>query len=181
MATIHNTTLVPSKLELLTAWLPDQPWFRGSDAPHLVRSGGFRLDDPAGEVGMEILLVTDTSVADHLTYVVPLTYRGVHLDGAALVGTAAHGVLGIRYVYDAPSDPVFVAQLAALARGEVRAQAQSASDTVDDTVAVQGGGDAWQVNRIITDTTGSGDVAGTMTAVWTAPDGSAHRGTVAWS
>jgi len=53
MAVVHRTTLSPSKLELLSAWLPAQEWFRSGDTLDLVRAGGFRLDDPAGEVGME--------------------------------------------------------------------------------------------------------------------------------
>ena len=27
MAIIHNTTMSPGKLELLTAWLPARPWY----------------------------------------------------------------------------------------------------------------------------------------------------------
>jgi hypothetical protein len=54
MAVIHHTTLTPGKLELLSAWLPSQPWYRDAGrAPELDRAGGFRLDDPAGEVGLE--------------------------------------------------------------------------------------------------------------------------------
>jgi hypothetical protein len=52
VAIIHNTTMVPTKLELLTAWLPRQPWYLGAGRPELARAGGFRLDDPAGEVGI---------------------------------------------------------------------------------------------------------------------------------
>src|ERR1700729_3238638 len=49
MAVIHHTTLTPTKLELLSAWLPGQPWFRDAgQAPDLARTGGFRLDDPDG-------------------------------------------------------------------------------------------------------------------------------------
>ena len=59
MATIHRTTMAPTKLELLAAWLPQQPWFVGDDRPALSRAGGFRLDDAAGEVGIEFMLVTD--------------------------------------------------------------------------------------------------------------------------
>ena len=62
MAIIHSTTLTPTKLELLTAWLPGQPWYadRGR-APELARAGGFRLDHPQGEVGIEFMVVTDGS------------------------------------------------------------------------------------------------------------------------
>ena len=52
MGLMHLTTMTPSKLELLAAWLPSQPWFVG-DANSLVSLSGFRLDDPAGEVGQD--------------------------------------------------------------------------------------------------------------------------------
>ena len=62
MAIVHNTTMNPGKLELLAAWLPAQPWFPGSGRePELTKAGGFRLDDPRGEVGIEFMLVTDAS------------------------------------------------------------------------------------------------------------------------
>jgi hypothetical protein len=137
MATIHTTTMTPSKLELLAGWLPSQPWYRGGGSPQLARAGGFRLDDPAGEVGIEVLVVAD---ADRTVYAVPLTYRGSPLPGGdrGLVGRAEHGVLGIRWIYDATRDPVAVAQLVALARGRVTAQAQTVSDTPDLSVVVEG-------------------------------------------
>src|ERR1700735_1241715 len=56
MAVIHHTTLSPTKLELLAAWLPGQDWYtdRGR-APELAKAGGFRLDDPPGEGGIEVM------------------------------------------------------------------------------------------------------------------------------
>ncbi|MEU9646178.1 1,4-alpha-glucan branching protein [Streptomyces sp. NPDC048188] len=136
MAVIHRTTLKPTKVELLASWLPSRPWYRGGpDAPELTRAGGFRLDDPDGEVGIEFMVVTDVSGA---AYFVPLTYRGAPLDeaGHALVGTAEHGVLGKRWVYDGCHDPVLAAQLLALAEGRAQAQAQNTSDTPDQDVVV---------------------------------------------
>ncbi len=60
MAIIHNTTMSPGQLELLTGWLPAQPWYRQTGhEPSLAKSGGFRLDDPQGEVGIEFMVVTD--------------------------------------------------------------------------------------------------------------------------
>ncbi|MFH9422866.1 1,4-alpha-glucan branching protein [Streptomyces sp. NPDC017529] len=137
MAIIHNTTLSPTKLELLAAWLPAQPWYAGDgSAPDLAKAGGFRLDDPEGEVGMEFMVATDTSGPEPVRYHVPLTYRGAPLPGAdhALVGTLEHGVLGKRWAYDGTHDPVLVTQLFALLTGEAEAHAQSQSDTLDPTV-----------------------------------------------
>jgi hypothetical protein len=44
---------------------------------------------------------------------VPMTYRGAPLEEADfyLIGTAEHSALGIRWVYDAVGDPVFVEAL----------------------------------------------------------------------
>ncbi|WP_330239971.1 maltokinase N-terminal cap-like domain-containing protein [Streptomyces sp. NBC_00525] len=136
MAVIHRTTLAPTKLELLADWLPTRAWYVGSPRPELVRSGGFRLDDPQGEVGMEFMVVTDTSGDGPTAYFVPLTYRGAALDEArdALVGTTEHGVLGKRWVYDGFHDPVLTAQLLALLDGRAEAQAQSVSDTPDPSI-----------------------------------------------
>lgn len=139
MAVIHRTDLKPSKLELLTSWLPSRPWYRGgTGTPRLSKAGGFRLDDPRGEVGIEFLVVTDTSGPDPTTYLVPLTYRGAPLDGAghALVGTMDHGVLGPRWAYDGCHDPVLLDRLAALIEGRAQAQDQNTSDTPDHEVGV---------------------------------------------
>ncbi|MEU7185842.1 1,4-alpha-glucan branching protein [Streptomyces sp. NPDC045369] len=140
MAVIHHTTLSPTKLELLTPWLPEQPWYAGDGtAPDLTKAGGFRLDDPEGEVGMEFMVATDSSGAAPVHYHVPLTYRGAPLPGAdhALIGTLEHGVLGKRWAYDGTHDPVLVAQLFALLTGDAVAQAQSVSDALDPTVHAQ--------------------------------------------
>ncbi|MEU9451692.1 1,4-alpha-glucan branching protein [Streptomyces sp. NPDC048277] len=132
MAVIHHTTLKPTKVELLAAWLPTRPWYHGSAAPELVKAGGFRLDDPEGEVGIEFMVVTEGSGA----YLVPLTYRGAPLEGAehALVGTMEHGVLGPRWAYDGCHDPVLTAGLLALIEGRAEAQAQSETDAPDREV-----------------------------------------------
>lgn len=140
MAVIHKTTLQPTKLELLGTWLPTRPWYLGREgvAPVLERAGGFRLDDPEGEVGIEFMVVTDSSGDGTRAYLVPLTYRGAPLDGAegALIGTSEHGVLGTRWVYDGTHDPVLLGELTALLEGRAVPQAQSLSDTPDPTVAV---------------------------------------------
>jgi hypothetical protein len=109
MALLHRATLVPSKSDLVAAWLPGRPWAPGAPT----RSGvSYRLDDPAGEVGLEGFVLTD---ADGHTVHVPLTYRAQPLEGAEehLLGTMEHSVLGTRWAYDGCHDPVFVAALAA--------------------------------------------------------------------
>ncbi|WP_069172309.1 maltokinase N-terminal cap-like domain-containing protein [Streptomyces griseus] len=139
MAVIHRTTMEPTKLQLLAPWLPTRPWYTGpAGGAELTPAGGFRLDDPEGEVGIELMVVTDTSGERPVPYLVPLTYRGAPLEGAdeALVGTSEHGVLGRRWVYDGAHDPVLAAQLLALFAGRTEPQAQSLTDTPDPTVAV---------------------------------------------
>lgn len=118
VAIIHNTTMSPGKLDLLRDWLPVQPWYLASGrGPELARVGGFRLDDPGGEVGIEFMAVTDGSGPGAVSYQVPLTYRAGAFAGAdgGLIGTAEHGVLGRRWIYDGTCDPVLVAQLVARA------------------------------------------------------------------
>ncbi|PTH85758.1 1,4-alpha-glucan branching protein [Streptomyces sp. A244] len=144
MAVIHHTTLKPTKLELLTAWLPSRPWYRGAGQPELAKAGGFRLDDPQGEVGIEFMVVTDACGPEPVAYLVPLAYRGAPLEGAehALVGTMEHGVLGRRWAYDGCHDPVLAARLTALIEGRAQAQDQNVSDTPAQEVVVSraGGG-----------------------------------------
>jgi Maltokinase N-terminal cap domain len=104
--------LHPTKLELLQTWLPTRAWYRGPATPELTRVAGYRFDDPAGEVGIETLLI---EVGDGPPHQVPLTYRGAPLDGYDewLVGTSDHSVLGPRWIYDGCGDPVYASVLAA--------------------------------------------------------------------
>ncbi|ONI88315.1 1,4-alpha-glucan branching protein [Actinosynnema sp. ALI-1.44] len=157
MAVVHQVSLKPGKLELLTAWLPSRPWYRGGE-PKLARAGGFRLDDPRGEVGIEFMVVADTSGDSVTVYLLPLTYRGAALDGAdhALVGTTDHETLGRRWVYDGCHDPVLVAQLLALIQGEAQAQDQDVSDTPDREVVCSHTG-----GRISTDLAATDNQEGT--------------------
>ncbi|MFE6172039.1 1,4-alpha-glucan branching protein [Streptomyces sp. NPDC056464] len=173
MAIIHRTTLKPTKLELLTTWLPSRPWYGGAGEPRLAKAGGFRLDDPAGEVGIEFMVVTDEAGPEAVSYLTPLTYRGAPLAGAehALVGTTEHGVLGRRWAYDGCHDPVLVAELWALIEGRAPAQAQSVTGTLDQEVTRSYAGPGLQVEQItapvVEDT-----ASGTLLA---APDGTALR------
>lgn len=138
MAEIHrDATLTPSKLELLPAWMSRQRWYaaKGS-SPRLSKLWSWRLDDPAGEVGIETLLVVDAGGPEPVVYQVPLTYRGAPLAGRedALVGTMEHSVLGRRWVYDGPHDPVYAAQLAQLVMGRAEPQAGGKTDTPEPHV-----------------------------------------------
>ncbi|PTA43317.1 hypothetical protein [Micromonospora sp. RP3T] len=112
MALLHRAELRPSKLELLAGWLPGRPWFTGDTDGPVTRVAAYRFDDPAGEVGMETLLVRAGAGP---VLQVPLTYRGAPLPGAErfLVGIVEHSVLGRRWVYDACGDPVYPLALAA--------------------------------------------------------------------
>ena len=111
-----GASITPSKLDAVQAWIGEQRWYtsKGSgQGPALARVGSYRFQDPEGEVGIETLLVKDTAAEPPVLYQVPLTYRAAPLEGGehALVATVEHSVLGTRYVYDAPHDPVYVAEL----------------------------------------------------------------------
>ena len=187
MAFIHRTTMKPTKLELLSEWLPKQSWYVGeAETPELVKAGGFRLDDPEGEVGIEFLVVADTTAQEPVAYQVPMTYRGAALEGApgeALIGTSEHGVLGARWIYDGVHDPVLMAQLSALLRGAAMPQQQSISDTPDPTVTVHGAGpdDGFDVhvNRVLRPSEDAQPSSVRVVAGWTWPDGTAARGVFA--
>lgn len=108
MALIHQATIVPTKLELLAEWLPRQGWApTTASAESLSVLGAFRFDDPAGQTGIETIILSDGSQVIH----VPLTYRAEPLDGAVQIGTLEHSTLGTRYVYDATTDPAYLTQL----------------------------------------------------------------------
>ena len=109
MALIHKATLTPSTLEWLTAWLPSRPWSQGTT--EVKQLGAYRFDDPAGQVGIEAILL---QTAEGSVLHVPLTYRNAPLAGAEdfLVGTLEHSVLGLRWVYDGCGDPIWAAALA---------------------------------------------------------------------
>ena len=112
MAVHHPATIVPTKLELLQAWVPHQPWIGGADASTLTKLGSYRFDDPEGEVGMETHLL---ATADGQVLQVLLTYRGAPRAGAehSLITTMTHTTLGKRWIYDGCHDPVYVSALVA--------------------------------------------------------------------
>lgn len=144
MALLHRADVRPTKVELLTGWLPGRPWYRGPAAPEFRRVDSFRFDDPQGRVGIETLLV---QAGDGPVLQAPLTYRDAPLAGQEqwLLGTMEHSVLGRRWVYDGCGDPVYAATLAATIAGA----AGQAEEFVDidgqlqrrePTAAVQGSG-----------------------------------------
>ena len=179
---------MPSKLELLTDWLPRQHWSVGElTGPSLAKVGGFRLEDPAGAVGIEFMVVRDDAAAEVTAYLVPMTYRPAPLAGAEahLIGTARHGVLGERWIYDGAQDPVLLTELAELIQGRASAQAQSQSNTPDatvHTVAAQAApGERLEIcfSRLLRPENETGPPApaglGWVTGLWTAPDGALIR------
>ncbi|MFF9481841.1 1,4-alpha-glucan branching protein [Streptomyces sp. NPDC014733] len=184
MAFIHHTTMTPTKVELLTEWLPKQSWYAGdAAAPELVKAGGFRLDDPEGEVGIEFMIVVDATAQEPTAYLVPMGYRAAALEGApdeALIGTSEHGVLGTRWIYDGVHDPVVQAQLGALLRGEAVPQHQSLSDVPDPTVTVHGdgpdNGSDLHLRRVLRSADAGQEPSGLLVAGWTWPDGTTARG-----
>ncbi|KQV69932.1 hypothetical protein ASC64_09055 [Nocardioides sp. Root122] len=113
MGIVHRATLTPSKQELVESWLPSRGWAAGRRVVDKV--GEYRLDDPAGEVGVETIL---WRADDGAVLQTPLTYRAEPLDGADahLIGTCDHSVLGRRWVYDACGDPVWATTLVAAIR-----------------------------------------------------------------
>ena len=115
VAEIHSgASMTPGKLDLIGPWAAKQRWFQAKGRePRFHRVSAFRLDDPAGQVGVEVMFLRDLDASAPTTYQVPVTYRSEPLAGAedALIGTAEHSVLGTRYVYDGCHDPVFAAAL----------------------------------------------------------------------
>lgn len=127
MAIIHRATITPSKLELLEQWLGSEV---AGDAP-LEQVASYRFDDPAGEVGIEALLVTRGGAVRQAV----LTYRAAPLDGAEdhLITTMEHSALGTRWIYDATGDPVAIAAYQRALAGQ---QEQAALEIYDGNTLV---------------------------------------------
>ena len=185
-AEIYDAVLDPGKLDLLRAWVHEQDWFEG-DPAGLEQVTAYRFVDPAGEVGMESFLLTDGSRTFH----VPVTYRGAELEdaGSALVGRMEHSVLGRRWVYDAPADPVYVAEVRRVISHRDTAadhlQVEDGSIT-PSPVNIRGGGDGFtrgadaavQVIRVVSEENDAEadrpliGSPGTLSATWQDADGS---------
>ncbi|WIB00015.1 hypothetical protein [Curtobacterium sp. MCBA15_012] len=144
MAVIHHATLRPTKAEALAAWLPAQPWSGLSAGESVEVVTRFRFDDPAGEVGVEVIVVR---TPDGRLLHTPLTYRGAPLEGAGahLVTEMDHSVLGRRWVYDAVGDPVYadVVRRAIVTGGhEADLERADGSGTFDKEATAVGSGSA---------------------------------------
>lgn len=117
MAILHQATLTPTKLELVESRLDKLGLGQGN----VTLIGGYRYDDPDGQVGVEGLI----ALRDGAKFQVPLTYRDAPLEGAQewLVATMEHSFLGTRWVYDAAHDPVALGcYLSALAAEQAQAE-----------------------------------------------------------
>jgi hypothetical protein len=124
-------TLTPSFRDFLPAWIARQPWYSGAGVPATRPVGFYRLEDPAGAVGLETHLLSDGSAL----YQIPMSYRGAPLrelagdsqadPATALITQAEHSELGTRWIYDAVRDPVWVAAITELVEGEGSAATRS--------------------------------------------------------
>ncbi|MCL2514329.1 MAG: hypothetical protein FWD85_03090 [Microbacteriaceae bacterium] len=206
MAILHSATITPTKTELLTAWLPAQPWFPADAADAAddtalpvepVRIGTFRFDDPAGQVGVETLILELPGATDLPLLQVPLTYRDAPLAGADawLIGNMEHSVLGTRWVYDALGDPVYLRELAsaALTGGTEAEQFHETPDgpvRIEGTAQVRGSGapgtavpdlDGLEITvvRVLDGTAGAAPDAATLTGTWAGQASPALLATVA--
>lgn len=114
MALLYHSEVHPSKLELIAAWAPSQPWFVGDPGADFDNVAAYRFDDPEGRVGIEVILVR---AGDGPLTQVPLTYRDAPLTGAEawLIRTMDHSILGTRWAYDGTGDPAFIAAAATAA------------------------------------------------------------------
>lgn len=151
MALLHAAEIRPTKVELIRAWVPTQPWFTGDDEG-LEIIGAYRFDDPDGEVGLETFLVRS---GDGPILQVPVTYRGAPLAGADewLITTMEHTVLGDRWVYDACGDPVYAAALATTILGggtqaPLEREADGVRTSVEPTIRVVGSGSSVDIGTV---------------------------------
>lgn len=169
MAIVYTgADLAPSKHELLTAWLPTQAWWP-TGAEVAEPEASFRLDDPAGEVGIETFLLR---VGGGVVQV-PLTYRDSPLAEGVLIGELDHSALGHRWVYLGTSDPVYVRETTAVireGRGQATLSTPDGSPIVRSTTAsVRGSGaGSGQLNVAVAIAPGTDQpaAAGTLTATW---------------
>ena len=155
-----QATLTPHFRDFLPAWIARQPWYVKEGA---LRPVGFiRFEDPAGEAGIETHLLQDGQAV----YQVPLTYRPAPLTGGALITTAEHSELGTRWIYDAVTDPAWIAAVLNLVAtngvtdGPAQARGELMSQTVltPETVTID-------LDRVVVPH-GAEDAVGVVTASW---------------
>lgn len=98
MALVYTAQLNPDKSE----------WMRLALVAHgepedvaFEKAGSYRFDDPDGEIGVEVMIVR---VGDRLLQL-PMSYRAAPREGATVITTAEHSVLGTRWIHDASTDP----------------------------------------------------------------------------
>lgn len=150
MGRFHVATVTPTKEQLISEWLPLQPW-GPAGGEELSFIGSYRFDDPDGAVGIETFLVA----SGESLYQVPLTYRDAPaLDQRGLITTMEHTVLGTRWVYDGLRDERFVTMLAAVAmtgQGEALGMAlhEGRWYVAPASVRISGGG--WGRRRVPVD------------------------------
>lgn len=111
MGKVHpGATLTPHFRDFLPAWVAGQEWYAGTGTPTLRPVGYLRLEDPAGQVGIETHIVGDGTAV----YQIPMTYRDAPLPGRSeadgLIAVAEHSALGTRWIYDATIDPAWISQ-----------------------------------------------------------------------
>lgn len=151
MALLHpDATISPTKADVVELWLRSQPWLENAATDlglaDLEMIGSYRFDDPAGEVGLEVMLAR---LGDGTVVQVPLTYRDAAMDGGEdfFVCTMTHSVLGERWIHAGAGDPVFVTALVdAICSGASQAPMQFEDDgalqTRDPVVTANGSGGA---------------------------------------
>ncbi len=124
-------TLTPTFRDFLPGWMARQPWYSSGGVPATRPVGFFRLEDPAGAVGLETHLLTDGTAV----YQIPMSYRGAPLrqlagdsqadPATALIAEAEHSELGARWIYDAARDPAWIEAMTELVQTEGSAATRS--------------------------------------------------------
>lgn len=145
---------------MLAEYLPGVPSLAAFIDESLSQVGAYRFDDPAGDVGIETIVMTN---ADGVVLQMPLSYRSAPVAGAgaSLLGTMEHSVLGDRWIYNACTEPIYVAVLAStmLAGGAGAREMFDNPDGFDGpderepSVVVQGSGDGSTAAPVVTDVT----------------------------
>ena len=132
MAIIHQASLTPNKSEVVATFLDTVDW-GGSGALRLI--GGYRFDDPEGQVGVEGLIVERGDLILH----VPLTYRPTPLEDADafLITQLEHSALGARWVYNAEGDPVARACFARALSGQQEQAVLEVYDAQEQLVEIR--------------------------------------------